>query len=102
MAAGDGLADIVGRRFGGTKWPFNPSKSIAGTTGFVVAATIVTYGLLLLYHHTGCFNTSLDVSLLLPKVLLISILCSIVELLPSLEDNISVPVSGALLALIIL
>lgn len=101
MAAGDGLADIIGRKFGSTKWPFNRSKSIAGTTGFIGAATLVTYALLVLYNSTGCFSMPLDSSMLFPKVLLISTLCSAVELIPWLEDNISVPVAGAILASVV-
>ena len=31
MCGGDGLADIIGRRFGATKLPFNRSKSWAGS-----------------------------------------------------------------------
>lgn len=30
MAAGDGMADIVGRRLGKVKWPFSQTKSYAG------------------------------------------------------------------------
>lgn len=31
MAAGDGMADIIGRKFGSAKWPFSKDKSYAGT-----------------------------------------------------------------------
>ena len=101
MAAGDGLADIVGRRYGKMKWSFAPSKSVAGTVGFIVAATIVTTMLLLLYGATGSLP-QYSLETLLPRVALISVLCSAVELAPFWEDNVSVPFAGAALASILL
>ena len=86
MAAGDGLADIVGRRYGKMKWSFAPSKSVAGTVGFIVVATIVTTMLLLLYGATGSLP-QYSLETLLPRVALISVLCSAVELAPFWEDN---------------
>ena len=80
MAAGDGMADIVGRRFGSVKWPFSKSKSIAGSLGFVAGAFVVTCGLLVLYTATGCL--SIDIGEVFPQVLLVSVICALVELLP--------------------
>jgi dolichol kinase len=42
LAAGDGMADIIGRRFGRRKWWFSSEKSYAGTLGFAVAAWLTT------------------------------------------------------------
>ena len=37
MCGGDGLADIVGRRFGGSNpLPYNPSKSVAGSLAMLL------------------------------------------------------------------
>ena len=101
MAAGDGLADIVGRRYGTVKWPFAPQKSVAGTAAFIVAATTVTTLLLLLYSATGSLPVY-SLETLLPRVAFISVLCSAVELAPIWEDNVSVPLAGAALASILL
>ena len=97
MAAGDGLADIVGRRYGKRKWRFAPTKSIAGTLGFIGAATLVTTAILVFYGITGSLPLY-SLEELLPKVALISVVCSAVELAPFWEDNISVPMAGAALA----
>ena len=97
MAAGDGMADIIGRRYGKVKWPFSESKSIAGTLGFMVSAFIVSCGLLSLYTATGCM--SVNVSESWPQILLVSVICGMVEvLIPSsvLDDNISVSVAAYL------
>jgi len=100
MAAGDGLADIVGRRFGSVKWPFSTSKSYAGSAAFVVGAFAVSAGVLSLLSATGCL--SLDVAAYLPQLLAISVACAAVELVPISDDNITVPVSAAVLAALLL
>jgi phytol kinase len=45
MCGGDGLADIIGRRFGSTnKLPFNKSKSLAGSLAMLVGGTLMALG----------------------------------------------------------
>ena len=100
MAAGDGLADIVGRRFGRDKWPFSTTKSYAGSAAFVVGAFVVSTGVLSLLAATGCL--ALDVTAYLPQLLAISVACAAVELVPISDDNITVPVAGAVLAALLL
>jgi phytol kinase len=100
MAAGDGMADIIGRRFGTIKWPFAKDKSIEGSVAFVFFAFVVTSGLLALYHATGFLD--LDVSVKWPVVLAISVLCAVVEVLPVGEDNITVPLAAAGLSVVLL
>lgn len=100
MAAGDGMADIIGRRFGTTKWPFAKDKSIEGSLAFVFFAFVVTSGILALYHATGFLD--LDVSVKWPIVLAISVLCAVVEVLPVGEDNITVPLAAAGLSAVLL
>lgn len=92
MAAGDGMADIVGRKFGARKWPFSTSKSIAGSLGFVAGAFTATLALLYIYSATGCI--SFDISMQWPLVLLISFICAAVELVPIGDDNITVSIAA--------
>lgn len=104
MAAGDGLADIVGRRLGKTgKWWFDKDKSYAGSAAFFVAAFGASWGLLEWLGYWGALV--LDESVTqgggLPlRLAAISLVCMIVEVLPGdwIDDNWSVPVAGALLA----
>ncbi|KAH7656761.1 hypothetical protein IHE45_18G094000 [Dioscorea alata] len=42
LCAGDGIADIVGRRFGSQKLPYNKNKSFAGSIAMVVAGFIAS------------------------------------------------------------
>jgi dolichol kinase len=90
MAAGDGLADIVGRRWGTVKWPFSSSKSIAGSAAFVVGAFTVSTALLLLLNTTGCM--SFDATSKWPQLFLVSVLCALVELVP-LGKSTTLPMS---------
>ena len=90
MAVGDGLADIVGRRFGRQKWFCNQEKSYAGSLAFVLGATVASVGLL----RWLAFPAPLA------PLVAISIVCALVEvLLTGVDDNVSVPLVGALLAL---
>ena len=69
------------RRFGSVKWPFSEKKSYAGSAAFVVGAFIVCTGLLSLLSFTGSLE-GLNVASKLPQILLISVICALVELIP--------------------
>lgn len=53
MGMGDGLADIVGRRFGKVKWPFSETKSFAGSAGFALGGFLSSLGMIALFHAFG-------------------------------------------------
>ena len=100
LAAGDGTATLVGRAVGGARWPWNPTKTVAGTVGFVVAGTAAGTALALWCrpHDTvPMFFAWLAV----PSA---AVVAAFVETIPvKLDDNISVAASsGALLWLIAL
>lgn len=99
MAVGDGLAEIVGCRFGTIKWYFNEDKSYAGSLAFVIGASIASVVLLRWLRLVSFVSRAL-----VAKVVCISIVCAFVEVLPIYEsligvvdDNIAVPVVGAVL-----
>ena len=48
MCGGDGFADIVGRRIGRTKVPWNRGKSLEGSLAMFVCGTLMSCG----YVHT--------------------------------------------------
>jgi farnesol kinase len=96
MAMGDGLADIIGRRYGSKKWPFATTKSYIGSLAFVISSFIATIGILAWYNYTGVL--SFDVMNLWPKLLLISIVCAGVELMDIADDNWTVPLTGGIMA----
>ncbi|XP_020583185.1 probable phytol kinase 2, chloroplastic isoform X3 [Phalaenopsis equestris] len=45
LCAGDGVADMFGRRFGKKKLPHNPSKSFAGSISMAIAGFMASIGL---------------------------------------------------------
>lgn len=104
MAIGDGMADVIGRRYGSTRWPkfleATGKKSVEGSVAFVVFAFLSSIGFVTLFGATGL--TSLAPAAVAPSLLLISILAAIVELLPIGDDNLNVPVAAAVLSIALL
>jgi len=103
MAAGDGLADLVGRRWGkGNAWPGLSGKSVAGTAAFWIASTLTTTGLLLWMSYWKCLLLPLTTVELVARLVIIGLITALVELIPGTDDNFTVPISAALLAMILL
>jgi dolichol kinase len=104
MAAGDGMADIIGRKFGTVKWPFSKDKSYIGTSvsalnvrssglgmrspacvfrmigtlAFVVAGFLVTLGITAWFKYWGLI--AIGPSDVMFRIALISVACAFVEL----------------------
>jgi dolichol kinase len=103
MAAGDGMADIVGRRFGaGNKWFFSENKSMAGSLAFWLSASLCTTGAAAWLSFTGCLELPFAMGELTLRITAIAAACAMVELLPFGDDNWNVPISAAILAAIFL
>ena len=99
LAAGDGMADIIGRRYGAdNKWPFNPQKSIIGSAAFFISAVVVSLLLISWFNLFGLLPPNLSILEVLPRILLISGLCAFIELIPLTDDNITVPISASILS----
>merc|ERR1712150_152807 len=103
MAIGDGIADLVGRRFGkSNKWFFSADKSIAGTAAFVVSSFLAIVGLSLWLDFTGAIPLMMPLIAFIPRVAFICIASSLVELLPFGDDNWNVPIAAAALSMLLL
>jgi dolichol kinase len=104
MAAGDGMADLVGRKWGSdSKWEFSDgSKSKVGTLAFIVSAFLTSLGLVNWLITTGCLETALAPTDLAARLLVISVVTAFVELVPFGDDNYTVPGTAAILASILL
>ena len=101
MAAGDGMADIIGRRYGKNsfKWPFGDGqKSLVGTLAFSIFAFGLTLGICSWLIAMGTLPSSLIFSELATRIFAISCICALVEVLPFGDDNYTVPGSAALLS----
>ncbi|KAJ1686682.1 hypothetical protein LUZ63_018072 [Rhynchospora breviuscula] len=94
LCAGDGVADIVGRRFGNRKLPYNPSKSYAGTISMVLGGFIASIGYMHYFHLFGHMQENWNTIL---GFFLTSLAAAIVESLPissDLDDNLTVPLTS--------
>jgi dolichol kinase/type II secretory pathway pseudopilin PulG len=102
LAAGDGLADLVGRRLGkNNKWP-GLDKSVAGTIAFWVGATACSVGLLLWLQYTGSLVLQTAGLELVTTVAAISLVAALLELVPWADDNYTVPVAAGVLTMLFL
>jgi len=105
MCGGDGLADIVGRRWGkGNALPYNSSKSWAGSTAMLVGGAVMAAGLMAVFCSLGFFECY-SVSTLVPYLLACSAVATLVESLPInqvFDDNLSVPLVAAVMAMLLL
>ncbi|NCB24984.1 MAG: DUF92 domain-containing protein [Bacteroidia bacterium] len=99
MAYGDGLAAIIGKKWGKRKpFTFAWEKSIAGSLTVAIAAFIVTATCLYIF---GSAETQRDVSI--PAILLISALTGILSAFIELTgkkgcDNLTLPIGSGLFA----
>ncbi|GAB4836332.1 hypothetical protein Ancab_001247 [Ancistrocladus abbreviatus] len=92
MCGGDGIADIMGRRFGFVKLPYNQKKSWAGSLSMFASGFLISLGMLYYFSALGYFQ--LDWFWTMERVALVSMVATIIESLPTAEvidDNITVP-----------
>lgn len=90
LAFGDGLATLAGRLLKGPRLPWNREKSFAGLIAFFLSAfPIWLVAKFVLNDPTA--------PPLLPTVIVVTIICAVVESLhTNIDDNITVPLTGAL------
>ncbi|KAJ6828682.1 putative phytol kinase 2, chloroplastic [Iris pallida] len=96
LCAGDGIADIVGRRIGKKRLPYNPNKSLEGSIAMAIAGFIASIMYMHYYSTFGYMEESLGMS---GRFLLVSLVASFVESLPissELDDNLTVPLTSLL------
>lgn len=103
MCGGDGFADMVGRRLGTVKLPFNTNKSYAGSLAMFIAGGLMSLGFTALFSSMGyfeCFSSAASV----PPILAVCFIATVVESLPInqyLDDNLSVPAIAAALTTVL-
>jgi phytol kinase len=100
LCGGDGLADIVGRRFGRSRIPWNREKSWAGSLGMFAGGWLFAAGILAVFVAAGVFESSLTAYL--PAITLIAAVGTLVETLPLKDlDNFTVAAAAVALGLIL-
>jgi phytol kinase len=96
MCGGDGLADVLGRRFGQAKLLWNKGKSWAGSLGMLLGGWIFAFGVLAAYLAFGIFPSPLS-SYILPLTV-IALAGTLVESLPLKDvDNLTVTLAAVII-----
>ena len=96
MCGGDGLAEILGRRFGVTQLPWSKNKSWVGSLGMFFGGWLFSTCILAIFTNMGHFPGPI-LSYILP-ITIISLVCTLIESLPIQDvDNITITVSAILL-----
>ncbi|XP_050210147.1 phytol kinase 1, chloroplastic isoform X2 [Mercurialis annua] len=99
MCGGDGVADIMGRKFGSMKLPYNQNKSWVGSISMFISGFLISIGMLYYYSALGYFELEWISTVL--RVAWVALVSTLVESLPTTEtvdDNISVPLTSMLAA----
>jgi phytol kinase len=91
LCGGDGLAEVMGSRFGTRKLPWSKNKSWIGTASMFVGGWVLSVVVLAIFIAAGIFAGGLT-DFLLP-VTFIALACTAVETLPLDDlDNLTVPI----------
>lgn len=101
LCAGDGFADIVGRRFGREKLPYNRDKSIAGSIAMIIASFIASVGYMHYFSMFGYLQESWEMVF---GFLIVSVASALVESHPlssKFDDNLTVPLTSLLVGILV-
>ena len=99
MCGGDGLADIVGRRWGSARLPINQQKSWAGSAAMAVGGFVFAFVFVALFQAMGLYRLNLPLGGTAVRVGVISLIVAVVEALPLPDvDNITTTVVAVVLA----
>ncbi|MCO5579530.1 hypothetical protein L7F22_033385 [Adiantum nelumboides] len=102
LCAGDGFADLIGRKFGKAKLPYNANKSYLGSFAMLFFGFIVSIGYLCYFSSFGFFTFSPKLVL---NTFLVALVTTLVESLPistRFDDNLTVPLTSFIVGALIL
>ena len=95
MCGGDGIADIVGRKFASAKLPWSRDKSVAGMVSVFFGGWLMSAVMIFIYVNAGVFSGTIS-NYLLP-ITAIALVGALVESLHYKDiDNISMTLASAL------
>lgn len=100
MCIGDGIADIVGRRWNTPHWPAvlgarANAKTVGGTLAYVGSAFVASLLYIYVFSVCGCVNV--DVTHSVGRIAALTLVCAAVELVVPGDDNITVPLAACIL-----
>jgi phytol kinase len=96
MCGGDGIADLVGRRFSSKKLVYSPEKTLAGSASVFLGGWFLSAIVLAIFVQTGVFNGPFGAFTL--PLTIIALVSALVESLPFRDiDNLTVTATAAIL-----
>ena len=105
VSGGDGLADIIGRKFGGDKkfGIMGSEKTIIGSIAMLFGSILVCSILVLIFSlEVSNFNSNFTIATLILPIIVVSIVATIVEALsPKGTDNFTIFLAVILLVLVL-
>lgn len=100
LCGGDGFGDVIGKRVASRALPWSPRKTWAGSVAVLLGGFIFSLLVMIVFIQTGTFD--LKYTTLIPRLLLISVVCAAVESLPLRDlDNLTVPAVAVALGLLL-
>ena len=97
LCGGDGLADVVGKRWGKISLPWSKRKTLLGSLTMFLGSFIFSTIMIWIFITQGYFSTPVNNSIL--KITLIALTTTLVESLPYNDiDNLTVPATALLIA----
>jgi phytol kinase len=101
LCGGDGLADLVGRKYPIAKIPWNKEKSLGGSSAVLLGGFILSAIILAIYQQSGIFALVLPQDL--TKLLVVALGATLIETLPIKEsDNLTVSITAAIIGYLVL
>ena len=96
MCGGDGLADIIGRRYGKTRLPWNVQKSWMGSAAMLLGGLFFAIAITLPFIYLDYFP--ITISTFIPRVTLIAVAATLVETMPIKDlDNLTITITAVVL-----
>jgi phytol kinase len=103
LCGGDGLADLVGRRFGRRRFPHNPAKSWVGSGAMFLGGYLLAVAMVAVFQGTGIFQPAVAMDAAAVAIAWIAMGSALVESLPVADlDNLTISATAVLLALLLL
>lgn len=96
VCGGDGMADVIGRRYGMRKLPWNGKKSWMGSLWFLIGGWLLTAAILALFVQAGVFPGPFNAYL--ATITLIALAATLVESIsPQDFDNLTITLTALVL-----
>ncbi len=90
LCGGDGLADIIGKRFQKWRLPWSPQKTWAGSISMFIGGVFLSILIIWIFTLAGVFD--IKWAFFIPRLVLLGIIATVVESIPLKDlDNITVP-----------